>query len=122
MVVERRDLEAGILKLRDQGVDFGFSQDEVAMHDGLVASLAKRGPAAEGEARLDGDAMYGDSQIGSRHADAIDVALELTGHAKGLLDRGGIDRAGRLRRGAEGPANNQNSEDEDEGRNEFLHG
>jgi hypothetical protein len=118
MVVDREDLDAVGLELRDGRVDLRGEQDEIAHGDRLVAVAGRLecGPGAEREGWLDRNTPHRDAQIGPRPAKTVDSSGKILSRlvenpverrppvfGRGVLGRcGGGDKRADQQSGADG--------------------
>src|SRR5215211_6404789 len=97
MVVDRRDFHAALDQLAHHRVDLGFQQDQVTHGHGATLYRLECDPTAEGEARFDGEAVYGHLKIAARKTVAMNIAGDGPLAAEGIIDLLPIDLLGSCR-------------------------
>ena len=86
--MHRGHLEPAPEETSHHALHFLVEEHKVSHHRDLVPDLLERGVGSEREARLDGDALDRDGEVGARHPDPKDVAgLQLARLTQRLLDR-----------------------------------
>src|SRR6185312_16922790 len=88
VVVERRDLQTGILERRHHGRYLLFRQYEVAHNHRIRSGLAERDPASKRQRRFEFHAFDGDFEIAAREAYFVSpIRLYLASASDRLFNR-----------------------------------
>src|SRR5438128_2733686 len=87
VVMQRCDVDATLLQLQHDGLDFAFDEDQISHGHGIVSTSVKGRPRAKCESCFDRCPCHGDVQIFAGHGELeCAVRLEFTATSECALD------------------------------------